>query len=250
MKVITSHLTHLPVAVHLVASPLIMLPLLLILVLLLLQFPPVHEPFHERHHKTYKRDHEEVHPSTDKILPLSDIWYLYRLLLWLLLSESTDGFVPFVFSFSVYLDSSRISGSYALPVPSQALPVSMQLLFFQSQEALPEYIPEMFSSSPYRSFSPFSTLQFSLLWDRHFCRKGNPSSDGASANTFGIPLQKDATSVGRTYLVRYISALFCFQHPSFSYLNGSSSPSGRCINPSGSVSSFFSAPDSFFPSAK
>ncbi len=133
----------------------------------------------------------------------------------------------------------------------------------------------MFSSSPYSSFSPFSTLQFSLLWDRHFCRKGNPSSDGASANTFGIPLQKDATSVGRTYLVRYISALFCFQHPSysysngssspsvryisalfcfqhpsFSYSNGSSSPSGRFINPSGSVSSFFSDPDSFFPSAK
>ena len=80
---------------------------------------------------------------------------------------------------------------------------------------------KMFSSSPYRSFSPFSTLPFSLLRDRHFCRKGNPSSDGSSANTFGIPLQKDATSVGRTYLLRYISALFCFQHPSFSYSNGS-----------------------------
>lgn len=126
----------------------------------------------------------------------------------------------------------------------------VRIAVFQSHKVLPGYIPEMFSSSPYRSFPPFSTLPFSLLRDRHFCRKGNPSSDGSSANTFGIPLQKDATSVGRTYLLRYISALFCFQHPSFSYSNGSSSPSGRCINPSGSVSSFFSDPDSFFPSAK
>lgn len=53
-------------------------------------------------------------------------------------------------------------------------------------------------------------------------------------------------STCKTYLLRYISALFCFQHPSYSYSNGSSSPSGRCINPSGSVSSFFSDPDSFF----
>ena len=160
-----------------------------------------------------------------------------------------DRFVPFAFSFSVYPDNSRISGSCALPAPSQALPVSMQLLFFQSHKVLPSYIPEMFFSSPYHFFS-FSILPFSLLRDRHFCRKGNPSSDGSSANTFGILLQKDATSVGRTYLLRYISALFCFQHPSFSYSNGSSSPSGRFINPSGSVSSFFSDPDSFFPSAK
>ena len=79
-----------------------------------------------------------------------------------------------------------------------------------------DVVHEMFSSSPYSSFTPFSTLPFSLLRDRHFCRKGNPSSDGSSANTFGIPLQKDATSVGRTYLLRYISALFCFQHPSLS----------------------------------
>ena len=34
-------------------------------------------------------------------------------------------------------------------------------------------------------FSPL-ILPFSLLRDRHFCRKGNPSSDGSSANTFGI----------------------------------------------------------------
>ncbi len=59
MKVITSHLTHLPVAFHLAASPLIVLPLLRILVPLLLPLPPVHQPFHERHHKTYKRDYKK-----------------------------------------------------------------------------------------------------------------------------------------------------------------------------------------------
>ena len=160
-------------------------------------------------------------------------------------------FVPFVFSFSVYPDNSRISGSLVFLSCSFSsfACFNAAFCFFNLIKCFLGIFLKCFLLSPYRSFPPFQLFHF-LCYGIAFLPEGEPSSDGSSANTFGIPLQKDATSVGRTYLVRYISALFCFQHPSFSYSNGSSSPSGRCINPSRSVSSFFSDPDSFFPSAK
>lgn len=49
---------------------------------------------------------------------------------------------------------------------------------------------------------------FSFLWVRHLCRKGYPFIGYNPQTSFGIASRKKYPSGGRTYLLKYISALF------------------------------------------
>ena len=129
MKVITSHLTHLPVVISPRCIAFNSASFCKFSFLCFCRFHPSTNHFMNNITKLTSRIMKKFIHQLIKFCLCQIFGIFTDCLLWLLPSGSTDGFVPFA-SFSVYLDSSRISGSYALPVPSQAFAVSMQLLFF------------------------------------------------------------------------------------------------------------------------